>query len=316
MTVRRYLLSLPERIVRATVGLVAGVAREVGEIVLPDGVRRSHLYQNLVDTTLRFLIEQVGAADRVYAAESTLPERFLARRAAGNAVEVLGIVAFRASPVWVLAALADVCGIGRQLIPEVADALKARGLLEADTQFDSIDQVLDGLERSSSRLASAVNTPPLDVAGLRREWEAIKAESKGLRPGRLPSREAITGVWSQLKTEAARQDRSIFEASSMMAVSAVRILPDGIRWFSASARVGAARTGQVLAMALLDHYRQTLNEMERVGYVAYASRQLRPYVRAAIHQFSPGRRTLTQRLVDRLRPLAPIEGKDGRGDSE
>ena len=106
MTVKGYLLSVPERILRATLGLGAGVVRELGDVGLPDAVRRSQLYQNVVDATLRFLIEQVGGAEGVYNAEQTLPDNFLARRTAGNAVEVLGIVAFRASPVWVLAALA------------------------------------------------------------------------------------------------------------------------------------------------------------------------------------------------------------------
>ena len=113
MTVKTYLLSVPERVVRSVLGLGAGVAREVGEVALPDGIRRSQLYQNLVDATLRFLIEQVGGVEGVYSAEETLPDDFLARRTAGNAVEVLGIVAFRASPVWILAALADLCGMGR-----------------------------------------------------------------------------------------------------------------------------------------------------------------------------------------------------------
>src|SRR5688572_9832716 len=99
--------------------------REVGEVALPPAIRRSQLYQNLVDATLRFLIEQVGGVEGVYRSGDALPDNFLARRTAGNAVEVLGVVAFRASPVWVLAALADLCGAGRQLIPEIADALKA-----------------------------------------------------------------------------------------------------------------------------------------------------------------------------------------------
>ncbi len=171
MTVKAYLLSVPERIVRAALGLGAGVACEVGEVALPDGVRRSQLYQNLVDATLRFLIEQVGGAEDLTSVKGTLPENFLARRTAGNAVEILGIVAFRASPVWVLSALADLCGMGRHLIPEMADALKAQGLLDKNTQFTSVDQILDGLERTSSRLASTINAPPLDVAGLRKEWE-------------------------------------------------------------------------------------------------------------------------------------------------
>ena len=303
MTVKTYLLSFPERFVRSALGLGAGAAREIGEVALPDGIRGSQLYQNLVDATLRYLIEQVGGVEGVYSAERTLPDNFLVRRTAGNAVEVLGIVAFRASPVWVLAALADLCGLGRHLIPEMADALKAQGLLEKDTQFTSVDQMLDGLERTSSRLAGTINTPPLDVAGLRKEWEAIREEARGLPTASLPSRETISHLWTQLKTESARQDRSVFETSSMMAVAAVRALPDGVRWLSASAQVGAMRTGHIIAVALLDHYTQTLNEIQQVGYFAYAGRQFRPYVRAAIDQFSPKRRTLTQRLLERLQAI-------------
>ena len=62
---KEYLLSVPERLVRAVLGLGAGAAREVGEVALPDGVRHSELYRNLVDTTLRFLIENVGGAEGV-----------------------------------------------------------------------------------------------------------------------------------------------------------------------------------------------------------------------------------------------------------
>jgi hypothetical protein len=299
MAVKAYLLSLPERLVRSVLGLGAGMAREVGEVAIPDGVRQGRLYQSLVDTTLRFLIEQVGGAEGVYKDDEQLPDNFLARRTAGNAVEMLGVVVFRASPVWVLAALADICGMGRQLIPEISDALKTQGLLEKDAQFTSVDQLLDGLERTSSRLADTINTPPLDVAGLRKEWEAIRTDARGLQAASFPSRETIDHLWSQLKTESARQDLSIFETSSMMAVSAVRAIPDGMRWLSASARVGATRTGYVFGAALLDHYRETLGEIRHVGYTTYAGRQLRPYVRAAAGQFSPKHRTLTQRLLER-----------------
>ena len=59
---------------------------------------------------------------------------------------------------WILAALADVCGLGRRLIPEIAEALKAQRLLEKDMQVTSVDQMLDGLERTSSQLAATMNT--------------------------------------------------------------------------------------------------------------------------------------------------------------
>lgn len=284
---KRYLLSLPERLVRSTLGLGAGAAREVGEVVLPDAVRRTQLYQNLVDTTLRFVIEQVGGVEGVYAKPDELQENFLARRTAGNAVEILGIVAFRASPVWVLAALADVCGAGRQLIPEIADALKEEGLLDKDAQVTSVDQMLNGLERTSSRLASTINTPPLDIAGLRHEWEAIRTEARTIQPGAFPTRETVGEMWGQLKAESARQERSVFATSSAIAVSAVR--------------AGVVRSGGMVGVALLDHYSRTLAEMRETGYATFAARQFRPYVRAAIDQFSPKRRTLTERLLEKFR---------------
>jgi len=312
MTVKRYLLSFPERLIRSALGLGAGLAREVGEIALPDRVRHSQLYQNIVDAKLRFLIEQVGGVERVYSAAEESSGNVLARAAAGSAIEALGVAAFRTSPVWVLAALADLSGMGRQLIPEIARALAAHGLLEPDRQFTTVDQMLDGLERTTSRLASTINTPPLDVAGLRAEWKALREEARQLQPASLPSWDAISTVWARLKVESTRQNRSVFETSSMMAVSAARAVPDSLRWFSASARVGAARTGRVVATALLDHYRETLSEMQQVGYWTYANRQLRPYVRAAIGQFSPKRRSLTERVVDKLQWLRSSTGRAGR----
>jgi hypothetical protein len=300
VTVKSYLLSFPERFLRATVGLGAGVAREVGEVALPESVRRGQLYQNLVDATLRYLIEEIGGVEGLYDPATQLPDHFLARRTAGNAVEVLGIIAFRASPVWVLAALADLSGMGRHLIPEISDALRQQGLLDNDAHFTSIDEMLDGLERTSSRLAATINTPPLDVAALRREWQEIREEARKLQPASLPSRETIVNVWKQLQAQSVHENRSVFETSSMMAVSAVRALPENVRWLSASARVGAVRTGQVFAAALLDYYRQTLGEIQQTGYLAYASRQLRPYVMAAVDQFSPGRRTVTQRVLEKI----------------
>jgi hypothetical protein len=300
VTVKVYLLSLPERLIRSTVGLGAGVAREISEVALPDGIRRSQLYRNLVDATLHFLIEQVGGVEGAYPADTALPDNFLVRRTAGNAIEVLGIVAFRASPVWILAALADLCGMGRHLIPEMTDALKAQGLLEADAQFTTVDQLLDGLERTSTHLAGAVNTPPLDVNALRAEWETLREDARHLPKASLPTWDSIGAIWTNLKAESIRQERSIFETSSLLAISAAAALPGGVRWLSASARVGAARTGQLFAAALLDHYRNTLSEIQQVGYLTYAGRQFRPYMRAAVDQFSPKRRTLTQRLLEKL----------------
>jgi hypothetical protein len=295
-----YLLSIPERVIRSALGLGAGLLREVGEVALPRSVRRGHLYRNLVEVTLRYLIEQVGGVQDVYGAAEPKTNDFLARRGAGHAIELLGIVAFRVSPVWVLAALADLSGLGRRLIPEIAAALAAEGLLEKGSRFESVDQLLDGLERTSSRLAATFNTPPLDVAGLREEWTALRAQAGRLKPAALPAPRAISARWEAIKSESTRQGRSIFETSSLLAIATLRALPATAQRLSTSARVGAKRTGKVLSQAILDDYGQALRELRQVGYLTYARRQLSPYVRACLEQFSPRRPTLTQRAVDRM----------------
>jgi hypothetical protein len=300
---RDFLLSLPERAVRSASALAGGVLREIGEVTIPKTIRRSRLYQNLVDATLQFLIEQVGQVEGVYPSGEKLSEDFLIRRTAGNGIEMIGVLAFRASPVWVLAALADATGAGRYLMREISTALKDEGLLDRHTEFDTVDRMLDGLEASSARLASAINTPPLDVAGLRQEWKTLQGDLARIPPKNRPSIETLQGVWDQVTREAKAQQRTPFEVSSLMALSAMADLPRGARWLSASTRTAIGKTGSIVAGVLIDHYRTTLQQIREVGYVRYAARQFRPYLFAALSHFSPKRRTLTERIIGRRKAL-------------
>ena len=238
---RNYLLSLPERGVRSVTALASGLARELGQVSIPATLRQSQLYQNLVEATLRFLIEQVGQVEGVYPGGEKLSEDFLVRRAAGNGIELIGILTFRASPVWVLAALADASGTGRFLIGEITAALKEEGLLERATEFSTVDEMLDGLETTASRLASTMNAPPLDVASLRQEWSALRRDASRIAPKELPGADSLRDLWKEMKAEAHKQNRTVFEISSLMAMSAVRNVPQKARWLSASARLAASK---------------------------------------------------------------------------
>ncbi len=210
------------------------------------------------------------------------------------------MLAFRTSPVWVLAALADLCGFGRYLIPQIADVLKSEGLLETTGSFTTMDQLLEGLERSAAQLAETVNAPPLDIAGLRREWSKLATEVRRLPAPQLPSRASIVRVWDDLRAEAAAQDRTVFEVSSLLAVSAVSELPERVRVLSKSAAVALRRSGAVVSDALLAYYREALAEIRAVGYFRYGARQLAPYARAAVAAFHPARETLTGKLFGKL----------------
>jgi hypothetical protein len=291
-----YVFSLPERLLRSVTGLAAGAARELGEVILPSRVRRSRLYDSIVESTLRFLIEQVGQVEGA-SDSAPLPSDFLLRRTAGNVFEIAGIAAFHASPVWVLAALSDLAGAGRELIGEIAEALQNDGLLERGRKFENVNELLEGLENTAARLAETVNTPPLDVAALRKDWDKVLIEAARIPRAALPDASRLSNEWNELKLEADRQGRSVLELSSLMAVAAVRSLPENALWLSKVARTGGWRTGEILARGLLDHYRVTLAEIHETGYVKYWLREFGPYLRGAVRQFSLERESLTERWL-------------------
>jgi hypothetical protein len=296
-----YLGSLPERLVRSIAAVAGGAARELGDVLLPARLRRSRLYGSLVESTLRFLIEQVGEVEGTYPASDRLPDDFLVRRTLGNAVEIAGIAAFRASPVWVLAALADLAGGGRELIGEISEALERDGLLERGDRFHTVDDLLDGLERTAGRLAETANTPPLDVATLRREWQSIRDEASRIPHAAMPAAGRLAAQWRELREEAAAQGRSPLELSSAIAVAAWRELPENARWLSRAVRTGGRQAGQTLARGLLDHYRKSLDEIRGAGFARYWMRELQPYLKGALRQFSAGRLSTTERFLLRRR---------------
>lgn len=274
-----YVLSLPERVLRSASGLAGGLLHEVGEAALPAAVRRTRLYRSMVEATLRFLIEQVGEVEGVFPTEGSLAENFLVRRAAGNGLEVLGLLTFRASPVWVLAALADLSGGGRHLISEIAASLRKEGLLAPDSRPETADQLLDAFEHVAGRAAEAINTPPLDVAGLRQEWAGIRSGFDALP---RPDIRTLEGLWRDLTLTAEGEGRGIFEFSTAMGLGAM---------------VAVRTTGNVLSETLLKHYADTLAEIRRRGFLRWWMDEFRPYLRAAAAQFSPGKLTRTQRFI-------------------
>ena len=293
----KYVLSLPERVVRSLVALSGGLLREIGNVALPASVRRTTLYRTMVDVALRFMIQEVGQVEGIYPSEGKLAENFLLQQTASYGISLLGILAFQASPIWVLAALADATGGSRKLMSEISQALQEEGLLDSSAHFDTMEQVLDGLEKTSGHLAATLNLPPVDIAGLRREWSRLKEGLQSIPPRNIPALERVERMWEDVRDSAKQQGRSVFVVSSLMAVSSVAHVPANVLWLSRAARTAARRTGKVLGEAILDHYGEVLIEIGRTGFLAYGTREFRPYLRGAAEQFAPGRESTTERWL-------------------
>lgn len=284
---------------RSLAGISGGLLHEIGVVMLPTRLRRTALYRTMVEVTLRFLIQEIGQVPNVYPSEERLAQNFLLKRGASHGIELLGLMTIHVSPIWIFAALADASGAGHALIQQIAQALKDDGLLDSDAQFSTVDQLLEGLEKTSTHLAETLNIPPLDMPSLRRDWERFKAELPKLPPNSLPARETLERMWAELVESAKEEQRSVFVVCSMLAVSAVREIPANLLWLSRAATLAARRTAGVVGGVFLNHYRLALSDISAIGFIAYWRRQFRPYLRAAAEQFASEKESSTEKFIRR-----------------
>jgi hypothetical protein len=273
---RRYLASLPERTARAGAALTGGLVYETGEVVLPLAVRRSRLYQAVVGRLLRLTIELVGGVEGVFTTEEMQARELLARKTAGNVVEVGSFLAVGWSPVWLLAGASDLIGGSKAYLRVLVTELKDAGVLSAQEDVASFEELLTALEGTSGVLADAVDVPPLNVAGVRASWQELRRQAAD-----LPDARGLEEIFSELRLAARREDRSVMEISSVVALGAVR----------AGMRLGNVH--------IFDYYRGALRTIADEGLVSFLYRTSTPYLARARTHFDPGSSTLSERLLQR-----------------
>jgi hypothetical protein len=276
-----FLVSLPERAIRSVFALAGGGVHETAELVLPRLVRRSRLYEATAKNLLRVSIELIGGVEApAESADEYEPNagRLAVRKTAGNAVELASIAAFGFSPLWLLAAGADVTHGTRVYLDTFVSELKVAGVLADHVRLGTVDDLLAALEGGSGTAARLIDIPPLELVALRRSLADLRADASG-----LPSPAEMVSLLDGLRAEAVRERRSLLEVSTGV----------GIAFFNSARHIGRQH--------LLDPYGEDLKPLRDEGFGAYASRVARPYGSAVARQFDPERASLTERGVDRLR---------------
>ena len=289
MTLRRRLTffaaSLPERLVRSTAAILGGTVHETAQLLLPRLARRSRLYEASAKNLLRILIEGVGYVEPLTPTtpdpNAPAPKQLAIRKGVGNIVELGSIAAFGFSPLWLLAAAADLTHGSRVYLHALTDDLKASGVIRDDVDVSSVDDLLGILEGTSGRTARLIDIPPVELAELR---VSLKELADGATD--LPSQEQLGRLYDGMRRTAAAEDRSLLEVSQGIGMA-----------FVTSARTISDRHVRV-------PYREDWEPLRGEGFAAYARRVSRPYGEAAASHFDPDRRSYTERVLSRI-PAAP-----------
>jgi hypothetical protein len=273
-----FLLSVPERAVRALAAGLGGAVHETAEVVLPRLARRSRLYEATAKNLLRIVIELFGDVEREAPAGEPDAGELLKRKTAGNVMELSSIAAFGFSPLWLLAAASDISHGSRVYLDVLVAELKRAGVLAEDAELQSIDDLLGALEGASGTTARLVDLPPLELSGLRASLSELRSSAS-----ELPTPRQLAALYTGLQRTAARERQSLLEVSSGM----------GLAFLLSARTVGREH--------LVVPYREDWKPLREEGFAAYARRVSGPYRAAMSGHFDPERETWTERAMNRMR---------------
>jgi hypothetical protein len=205
-----YTLSLPERVVRSTVGVTAGAAREAAHALVPQAFQSSKVYELVIASSLNFLTEDIGGVEQqTRPGEAPNVDQFLARKAVGNFVDLAGVATLHLSPIWVFAVVSDVAYGSKVYLNELASELRRRGLVREDSSITRVEDLLDALQSASGQTASLIATPPLSVAELKASVEKIRLTD----PTALLPQQELAAQWNEMRQIATRENVSLLGVS-------------------------------------------------------------------------------------------------------
>jgi hypothetical protein len=280
---RRYLVSLPERLVRSLLAVAGGTVYETFQLVLPRLVRRSRLYEATAKNLLRVTIELVGGVKDAPTVDAGAPGagQLAVRKGAGNVVELGSIAAFGFSPLWLLAAASDLARGSRVYLAALVDELKEGGVLAPEVEIGSVDELLGVLERGAGKSAALIDVPPVELAELRASVAELAAERH-----ELPSEGELRALYNGLVRTARAENRSLLEVSAGIGL----------------AFLGSAQ--HVSREHVFVPYREDWQPVRNEGFAAYARRISAPYRRAVAGHLDARTPTYTERVLRRVRRRA------------
>jgi hypothetical protein len=274
---KSYLVSLPERILRAIAAGIGGFLYEASLLVLPGWLRGTRIYIAIIAGLLRITIELVGGAYGILPPKDISAQELAARKAAGTGIELAGLFTLGWSPLWIFAAIADLTGGTRTYLRLLVSELKNDGRLSEDENINTVEELLDTLENTSGIAAEALDVPPLNVNDMRRTWSDLRKNATS-----LPDADRLAALYASMQGVSKKEKTSIYALSKSIGAAAMK---------------AGIQTGHI---HILDFYIASLQTINAEGLVNYTKRVTLPYRAVAASHLDPMHITYTERLLRRI----------------
>lgn len=296
-----YLLSLPERSLRALAALVGGASVFLADTLLPDSLKGTTIYKLIIGDTQRFLIERVAQMElegQSFTLSKEIPENFVQRKAAGTVLEAAGLLAFHFSPLWVFAIAGDASSGSKVFLERLINNLKAKGVIPEDAVIHDLVDLVEATHSASRISVQAVDTPPLS----RKELVALVDELKSAYSVMFLQVPELMGhlerLWKEMEKISDQEKISLAELSGVMAIQVANIGRKSMGMILAVGRTSSELFGETI----LQNYKETLDVISRLGFKDYLRSYMAPFVEKSLQHFELGRESwIEQRMRRRKR---------------
>ena len=285
-------LSIPERTARALSAVVGGGTLLLSQTLIPGAVKNSSSYHFTLGMFQSFLIQNVAGMASVQT-RTELKDKFVHRKLVGSSLEAAGLLTMHFSPVWVFAIASDAAKGGQVFVQRLVHHLKENGVIDPESNPQSIEQVLQSIHEVSRQGATAIDTPPLSVQEIQDMANELRLSAAGLAENSNTLLPKFENLWNQITLVAKKENLSVAQILGMLSVQAASISGAGLGTAGAVGKTGYSLVDEVI----LTEYRQTLQGISEEGAGNYLSNHMQPFLQNARSHFDFKKETTTQRWL-------------------
>ena len=293
--IARYLsltLSIPERTGRALSAIIGGGTMLLTKMLVPGAIKNTSSYHFTLGMFQTFLVQNVAGMTEMRT-QTELQEKFVHRKLLGSSLEAAGLLTMHFSPVWVFAIASDTARGGQVFVQRLVQQLKENGVIDPQSNPQTIEQILLSIQDVSHRSAAAIDTPPLSKQEIQDLADELRISAARLTENSSQLLPRFESLWNQITLVARKENMNLAQILGMLSVRAAAVSNSGIGTADA---LGKTSYG-ILDEMVLTEYRETLKGISDEGASNYLFNHMQPFIENARSHFDFRNETSTQRWL-------------------
>jgi hypothetical protein len=288
-----YIASIPERTVRSVVSAITGVTSLMTNLLLPSAIKESSTYRVTFGMLQQFLIEKVAEVEQ-QEKDYEVKDKYVVRKTAGSIIEGIGLLSIRFSPVWMLAILSDISGGSKVYLQRLIKDLKNNQLIDSETAYDNVYELLDGIKASTKIGVDAIDMPPITLEEFNEFKKSLVDSLKGNNESSKKMYKDLEQVYRKMNEVGKKEKISLAKLNGAMTLDLMKNTTK--KGFDIT-RVTTRTSIDMINDTILKNYTDSLENLNRIGKRKYLIEHMSPFMKQFKNHYDSNHKTLTEKMI-------------------